>query len=232
MEIKAFLKRKLEFFPLLYVQIAYNYLSYSKGDKNRATNASTDICIEGFPRSSNSFVAKAFRHLNGKNIVIATHLHSAANVIVSVRNKKPTLVLIRDPMESIVSLYTLEVQYNKNFKLSDNTVKCMMEKNLKWYISFYEKLMKYKNYLVIASMKDTTSDINRVIEKVNRKFNRSFKTCPDHNELVKILSSENSKHMFPSEFREQYKEYGKKIYLLIDKKIRQKAINTYNLFLE
>ena len=225
------IKRYLENYPLIYVKIAYYYNIIKGGNYNRVVNKTTQICIEGFPRSSNSFVAEVFRYLHDDNISIATHLHSSAHIIYAVESNIPTCVLIRKPKDSIVSLFTLSVQFDKTYKTDSESVKKSMEYDLKWYIFFYKSLIKYKDKIVIASMEESTSDICSVIKKINKKYSTSFNNCTDHQQLVEVLSASSKPHVFPSEFRNKYKQFGKEVYHSIDKVLRNEAEDVYNKFI-
>src|SRR2546427_7470725 len=55
----------------------------------------TDILIEGFPRSANSFSVAAFRLAQGPPVEVAHHTHAPANAIAAFRRHIPALILIR-----------------------------------------------------------------------------------------------------------------------------------------
>ena len=55
----------------------------------------TDICIDGYPRSANSFTVRMFRKANPE-AVIAHHTHSVANIKKAIECGIPVVVLIRN----------------------------------------------------------------------------------------------------------------------------------------
>src|SRR5687768_15078094 len=65
--------------------------------------AGTELVIEAFPRSGNTFAVVAFQLAQARPVKIAHHLHAAAQVTRGVRLRKPTLVLIRDPLKAVSS---------------------------------------------------------------------------------------------------------------------------------
>ncbi len=104
----------LEQYPALYCCVMVRRLGPQRA-YNRVVHPLTDITIEGFPRCANSFAVQAFRSANDVNrpLRIATHLHSTANVVQSIRLKIPTVVLIRNPGDALVSWLSLAIQLNK-----------------------------------------------------------------------------------------------------------------------
>ena len=66
-------------------------------------NDRTEIVIEGFPRSANSFAVNAFVLAQGRPVHVAHHVHAAAQVLAAGRAGVPAILLIREPTDAIVS---------------------------------------------------------------------------------------------------------------------------------
>lgn len=64
---------------------------------------STDLCIEGYESSANSFTFNVFRLLR-PDLQIAHHTHSVANLKRARSYDVPTIILFRSPEEAIPSL--------------------------------------------------------------------------------------------------------------------------------
>jgi hypothetical protein len=64
--------------------------------------AGTDVVIEGRPGCGNSFAREAMLLAN-PGIRVASHVHSPAQVLEAIRLHKPVLVIVRDPLDAIVS---------------------------------------------------------------------------------------------------------------------------------
>src|SRR5689334_19049404 len=73
-------------------------------DPPRAVSRGTEIVIEGFPRSANTFAVVAFRLAQQREIEIAHHLHAAAQIKHAINLKVPVIVLIREPSDAILSV--------------------------------------------------------------------------------------------------------------------------------
>jgi len=91
------------FFPLFRPRPAFDDLLVTE---------STDVCIEGFPRSANSFTVGAFRHAQPEPVQVAHHTHVPANAMRACAWRIPTVALVRSPYDAIVSRIALgkEVQ--------------------------------------------------------------------------------------------------------------------------
>jgi hypothetical protein len=67
----------------------------------------TDLLIDGFPRSSNTWTEVLIREAGEDRLKLAHHAHAAAHVIKAHRLGVPSVVLFRDPDDAVVSVLTL-----------------------------------------------------------------------------------------------------------------------------
>ena len=121
----------------------------------------TEIVIEGFPRSGNTFALLAFRLAQPREVVTADHLHVAAQIIRAARYGIPACVLVRDPEDAVRSLV---VKY-PFIRAKDA---------LRGYASFYRACMRYRDHLVIARFEEVTQDFGAVIDRINARFGTGF----------------------------------------------------------
>jgi hypothetical protein len=121
----------------------------------------TDIVIEGFPRSANSFAVAAFRLAQPRFMHIAHHRHVAAQVLGGISLNIPTLVLIRDPEEAILSLVIRHPDLSLKRALTD-------------YIRFYGPIAPHREGIVCATFEEVTTDFGAVIRRVNDACRASF----------------------------------------------------------
>ena len=117
----------------------------------------TDIVIEGYPRSGNYFAVAAF--------TIAHHTHAPANVIAGVEAGIPVLVLIRAPEDAVIGLVLIK---------PDLTVVQAM----RGYRRFYEPILPYRDRIVVSRSEDVDDGSEALIERINQRFGTSFDT-PD-----------------------------------------------------
>ena len=122
---------------------------------------STDAVIEGFPRSANTFAATAFELAQRRPVRVARHRHVPAQVIAGTRWRIPTMVLVRDPEEAIISLVVW----------APGTT---LEQGLKDYVRFYRRIYPHRDGFVVARFEDVTTDFGKVIRRLNERFGTTF----------------------------------------------------------
>ncbi len=122
----------------------------------------TDIVIEGYPRSGNTFVVHAFRLAQDRPLRMADHIHVPAQVMRAAAYGIPACVLIRRPDEVVRSL---TVKYPE----------LDVRHALQGYINFYTACWAYRDRFVVAAFDTATRDVGTVIDAVNRRFGTQFR---------------------------------------------------------
>lgn len=120
----------------------------------------TELVIEGFPRSANTYALAAFTCANGPRTVVASHLHAAASVAAGVRRELPVIVVLRDPLDACVSL------------LQRQPVR--PSSALRAYVRFHERITPLVPDLVVSDFPVTTRSFGTTIEAANRRFGSTF----------------------------------------------------------
>jgi hypothetical protein len=134
----------------------------------------TEIVIEGYPRSGNTYAVVAFRQAQGREIEIANHLHAAAQIKHAARLEVPAIVLIREPSEAILSLVVRDPQASMRWALRS-------------YIRFYSSVLPYLDKAVVAPFAAVTSDLASVIRVVNRRYGTAFKEFAPTEDALKSV---------------------------------------------
>lgn len=122
---------------------------------------STDLVVEGFPRSGNTFAVFAFREAQEREVRIAHHMHAPAQIMRAAALGVPALVLLRDPVDAALSLVLRDPRYSA-------------EGALRYYVSFYEAVAGYRDHFVLGAFEEVTRDYGPIIERVNERFGTSF----------------------------------------------------------
>ena len=143
--------------PVLY----YFLLRTKPRLRKLAVNKETQLVIEGFPRSGNTFAVVAFESAQISHIKIAHHLHAPAQIIRSAMYGIPLLVLIREPVDAIASYMIRDESVTIADAFCD-------------YIKFYEYVCKYRDQIFLARFEDVISDFGIVLEGVNAKYLTKF----------------------------------------------------------
>jgi len=225
------LKRWIESYPPLFVEL--QKIRYRKSNfRNKLAEKDTDIVIEGYPRSANSFSVKAFKYAQGnKKHKIGEHTHAYAQIQRATTLGLPTIVLVRQPYEAVLSTGALQIQvFNGDYKRFNK--EWDISWSIEYYIRFYEEAAKLHDKVVLGKFEEVTKDFGGIREKVNAKFGTDFipfEHTPYHQEQI---FKSGKKHLSPSKERNNYKKFIKD--LLSEpknKKLMQKAEKTYLNFL-
>ena len=223
--IKSWLQRC----PKLYINLQlfrYRGQRYQR----KIVTSNTDIVIEGFPRSANSFSVKAFKFANGEDTYkIATHLHAYPQIVMGVKYKIPTLVLVREPFACIASYAALRAQnYGVNKFNRGHNIKWLLDD----YVNFYEALLPYKSEVCVAHFKEVLEDYGQVLKNLNIRYGTSFKEFEHTPENVETVFSSAKEHLSPSKKRDDIKNlYVKELEGLRETKAFRRAEELYQIWL-
>lgn len=121
----------------------------------------TDLVLEGYPRSGNTFVWYAFMMAQTCPYNIVRHSHMPARVIEAVKLEIPTLVLIRNPKDCVLSYCVYEPRLS--FKMG-----------LIHWIRLYQTIKPYQRGYVLANFDQIITDFGQVIASVNERFGTQF----------------------------------------------------------
>lgn len=125
-------------------------------------DASTDVLIEAFPRCASSFAVAAFRLAQEPRFThIAHHTHMPAHVMAAVRRGVPTMVLLREPLDAVVS------HLIRNPALGAGAA-------VRGYVRFYEPLIPLRAGFVTAPFREVVGSFGTSIERLNDRFGTAF----------------------------------------------------------
>ncbi|MDX6767099.1 MAG: hypothetical protein SFU85_09935 [Candidatus Methylacidiphilales bacterium] len=122
----------------------------------------TELLIEGYPRSGNSFAEAAFRLAQPEPVGLAHHTHAAAQVLAAAKWNVPTLLLIREPLDAARSLM---MHHPALF----TPAKCLKE-----YIVFHEAILPIRSKYLLARFETVTRDFGQVMVALNATFGTQF----------------------------------------------------------
>jgi hypothetical protein len=161
---------------------------------------STDLCIEGFESSANTFVYNAFRTLD-EELGISHHTHTVANLKRAQRYNVPTLILYRDPSDAIPSLISRFRPEAEEARLR--------------YLHFYRHVLDNADEFLLVSFEEATNDIRAVVRRVNDRWGFGF-SVPDSDDFEQRVKNgikewaekhgDEERISLPREEREQRKE--------------------------
>lgn len=145
-------------YPALYLPIARHRYP---GPSPQVISAATELVIDGYFRSANTFAVYAFQLCQHRPVRLAHHLHAPAQFITAARAGIPALLLIREPRGAVLS----ELLYEPQVALPDALVQ---------YTRFYRCLRPYASSFVVGEFGQVTSDFGAVIRRLNDRFGTRF----------------------------------------------------------
>lgn len=154
------LEKRVQLFSGRHPALFYALHRLARKNPAQAVSPDTQLVIEGFPRSANTFAVLAFRQAQRGKVRIAHNLHVPAQVIRASRWRIPALVLIRDPEDAVLSLAVRDP--------------ISVDQALKHYISFYETVAEYRNDFVLGPFEEVTSGYGAVIGRLNARFGTAY----------------------------------------------------------
>ena len=114
--------------------------------------ADTDICIEGYPRSGNTYFVSAFLGWN-RGLSAAHHTHLAGSAKYALMRDIPTVILIRGPEDAVSSVLVWDGLLNTTVALAS-------------YIHFYHSLWKHREHFLALSFDEVTKQPDIACKKL------------------------------------------------------------------
>lgn len=160
------LRSRLSCHPAVYLPLARR--KYAGNVGKVVEHDRTQVVIDGFQRSANTFSVTAFQFAQPEPVNVAHHLHAAAQIAAAVRWRIPTMVLIREPDGAIIS-------HMIRFP-------CVTpEQAIRNWSRFYEAVRAVRDGVVVADFEEVTGDFGVSIRRLNERFGTAF-TPFDHTE--------------------------------------------------
>jgi len=198
-----YLKQALQHFPRLYL----DFLKLKRRNhwsKTWVVDASTQVVIEGYPRSANSYFFSAFKLMQERELKIATHVHTSAQVIRACQLRLPTIVMLRHPLDAAMSFKALDCQCNP--EKVHKYLKIPLSQYLKRYYRYYEHIYPYREQYIVALFEQVVQTISPTIQQLNKHFNTDFIARELTDLEQKKVFEEGGRHLSPNAKRELIKE--------------------------
>lgn len=136
---------------------------------------SSDIVIEGFPRSANSTTVHKFIGMQDRPLHVAHHKHHAAQLLRAAQWDIPAVVLIRHPYDAVLSVHALAAEVLERKGVS-KAIGLRFEDSLFAYVRFYEAVEPVLDHVVIGRFEAVRRDVPGLITRVNARFGTDFRT--------------------------------------------------------
>jgi hypothetical protein len=121
----------------------------------------TELVIDGFTRSASTFAVVAFQLSQPRPVPMAHHLHAPSQITHAVRLGVPTLLTVRLPEDTVLSLVVREPYVT-------------ISQGLTAYARFHARLLEHRAGMVVADFAEVTTHLDRSIERLNARFGTAF----------------------------------------------------------
>jgi hypothetical protein len=152
------LRTRFTEYPSLYLPFArYKY----PGPSPEVISSATELVIDGYTRCASTFAVYALQLAQPVPVRLAHHLHAPAQLVAAARAGVPALAVIREPRGALLSQLIRE----PDVALRDALIA---------YTRFYQRLLPYRDRLVVADFEEVTKDFGAVTRRVNDRFGTTF----------------------------------------------------------
>lgn len=125
--------------------------------KDLTIQKDSDLCVEGFPRSANTYSVLLIEKFARKPLKIAHHLHIPSQIKQARAWNIPAILLIREPTAAIPSLVLRE----KGISLWNA---------INWYNSFHSELTDLKDYMEVWRFDELTKHPLDCLRNLNSRL--------------------------------------------------------------
>lgn len=204
--IRDFAKSTLEKWPSVYLALL-RLKRRGHWSQGWIVNRETHVCIEGFPRSANSFAHAAFKSSqpDPEKLSTATHTHSPAQVVQAAIWNIPTMVCIRKPTDAIAALLAFErellLKANKPYLPA---TKSEINATIRRWHHFHTRILPYKKQIYFAEFSRITGDYSSVSSDFIQRFKLDYQ-CYDPAKLTQDELFGRSFHVGPNPERTRIK---------------------------
>jgi hypothetical protein len=126
-----------------------------------AVRAETLVCIEGFPRSGNSFATWVFVNANPGRYLIAHHTHLAGQVARAVRFGVPCALLVREPVATLASLMVWREWFSPRVVIAT-------------WIRYHERVAEFADAIAICPFEELIETPGSLALRLNRRYGTRF----------------------------------------------------------
>ena len=200
--MKETLRQILERWPRAYVELL-RLKRRNHWSRGWVVSRDTEVVIEGYPRSGNSFAKSALVAVQPQRPNFATHLHSPAQIIQAAKWGIPTMVLLREPRGAVIGNLAFGCElYKKDPEAmpSSDFVRALAR-----WVFFYQRILPWQGAFFVARFDRVIADFGQVTEAFNQQCGKNFVLFEHTPEKVDAIMGKST-HIGPQAYREKIKK--------------------------
>lgn len=144
---------------VLYFPLARALSNPVRDGKAVLVNRRTDLVVEGFPGSGNTFAVAALALSQDAAFSMAHHLHVPSQIKRALHWNKPVLVVVRPPKASIAS-----------FLVRAPELHAQLPRVIDEYARYHEFLVRCGGRVLVADFDSVTHDFGGVVRRLNERY--------------------------------------------------------------
>lgn len=145
---------------IVYDQVRFRALG--RDPRRRVITSDTQLVIDGFPSSANSFLQRCLEQLvTMDELRFSDHQHSPAMIVRATKLNVPTIVCVRDPLECCSSASVRWPVWT-------------LEEYLIRYKKFHQLILPHLDKVLVSPFEEIVENPLRVFQSANRKFGISI----------------------------------------------------------
>jgi hypothetical protein len=148
---------------------------------SRQITAFTDLVVEGFPRSGNTYTTFALEDASGHSLEIASHVHQPSQIKFALARGVPTVMVIREPTAALAS----HLVYDPQFTPAQVT---------REYCSYHWQLVPYVERVLICEFSEVTTDMASVIDRINHRYSMTIPAFDESPANIERIQSKIVRH--------------------------------------
>lgn len=145
----------------------------------------TDVYIDGYPRSGNTFIIYLINRVLPELNVIH-HLHAVAPIKIALLLGIPTLIIVRDPMECISSKYLKHFSM-RGIKFSPEINDKLLNEFISGYLNYYSFVLKNRKRISLICFSELIKSPHLVLNQIKNYLNINQTISDDA--LIRIRKS-------------------------------------------
>lgn len=150
-----------------------------------ALDARTELVIDGFFRSGNTYAVAAFQFAQPRPVRLAHHLHAPAVLIEAGRRGIPAVLPVREPRAAVLSTAVMMPHVSPPLLL-------------RWWVAYHECLEPHLGELVVAPFDLLVGDFGEIVRRVNMRHGAGFtpyQPTPENERAVRLLVDQSALHL-------------------------------------
>jgi hypothetical protein len=148
-------------FPLYRAQVRLRDAVSGRERHRYLCERSTELVIEGFPRSANTFALVAFEQAQPRPVRVAHHSHVPVQLLRAARFGIPALLLVRPPADAVTSLLVMDGDLGPRDAL-------------RYYLQFHDRIGPALDHCLTATFDAVIARYDLVLAALNARFGTAF----------------------------------------------------------